>query len=254
MQFPPTGTFHSYRITSRPQLSRINPAYLWCSVAPEIDPLDPEADELERRAAEHGSSFRILVPRILGRSVQVGSTFSDDHLKAVDGLSFPVLDQAPATPVQVVEHAEAEPAVSQPVSAHPRVPVDRDNGWGDDDHIAAQEQQPRRQAVATAPRPQPAHGPVPSIAGTVRERERAVLAAGNHIPIELLRSLRITAHAYNMVSTLITATGRPGPQDVRALVITNVIAWAKTDSGDQPNEAMVTEAADAFERILKQQT
>jgi len=94
----------------------------------------------------------------------------------------------------------------------------------------------------------------PNIGATVRERESAVLKAGDKIPLDLLRALRITAHSYNLVSTLINATGRPGPQDVRALVITNVIAWAKTDQGPDAAPVDLDAASEALEKILKQQT
>jgi hypothetical protein len=231
-----------YRISSKPRISQVNPAYLWCSAVAT----DPDSS-FDPDPAEH-PPIRVLVHRQFAAQVDEGYVFSDEHIRHVEELNANILDPRSAPAV-----AQTQPAVSRPVQADPRVPATED-GWCDDDHIGAV-------ATTAPPRQQPQHSHPPvthqrpaSIASTVREREGAVLKAGDKIPLDLLRALRITAHSYNLVSTLINATGRPGPQDVRALVITNVIAWTKTDQGIDQAPVDIDAASEALEKILKAQT
>jgi hypothetical protein len=231
-----------YRISSTPRISQVNPAYLWCTAVAA----DPDSS-FDPDPAEH-PPIRVLVHRQHAAQVKEGYVFSADDIEHVEDVGAKILTPGPAT-----RQPQTQPPVSRPVSQDPRVP-ESEAGWGDDDHIGAV-------ATAAPPRPQPqqVRPPVtqqrtPNIGATVRERESAVLKAGEKIPLDLLRALRITAHSYNLVSTLINATGRPGPQDVRALVITNVIAWAKTDQGENTTPVDIDAASEALEKILKQQT
>lgn len=245
MSMPTTATsVITYRVVGRPRVSQADPAYLSCNAVPEFDPLT--ADE------EEPAPIRVLVKRQSAARIGDGVTFRSDQLSHVDGLGAPILTPPP---VEQPAPAAAQPAVSTPVPGHPRIthsniPQDRDTGWGDDDALNAPPPQ-----TAPTQQTQPQHRPQPAtqVAQTIKQREAAVLDAGKEVPLELVRTLRITAKAYNMVSTLIGATGRPGPQDVRALVITNIIAWAKNDQGlddkPTPDEAQV----EAMENLLKAQ-
>lgn len=229
----------TYRIAGRPRISQSNPAFLWCTAVPELDPLaDPDQAEPE--------PIRVLVRRQFAAQVHDGTTFSSDQVNTIDGLALPVF-----TPDARQE--AAQPPVQAPVQDHPRVtrhhiPEDRDQGWADDDALNAPG--PRLSPAQQQHRPQPA----PQVAQTIKQREAAVIDTLKTVPPELVRSLTITARAYNMVSTLIGATGRPGPQDVRALVITNIIAWAKNDQGlESATEPNLDAQAEAMEKLLKAQ-
>jgi hypothetical protein len=231
-----------YRIAGRPRISQSNPAFLWCTAVPELDPLaDPDQEEPE--------PIRVLVRRQFAAQVHDGTTFSSDQVNTIDGLALPVF-----TP-DARQEPQTQPQVPAPVQDHSRVtrhhlPEDRDHGWGDDDALNA----PGPRVAPSQVQPQHRPEPAAQVAQTIKQREAAVLDAGKEVPLELVRTLRITAKAYNMVSTLIGATGRPGPQDVRALVITNIIAWAKNDQGLAESAGTDLDAqAEAMEKLLKAQ-
>lgn len=226
-----------YRLIRTPDLYASDPSYLICKALVVGEDGIPDNGTIhvfliERARISPGARLRV------GTILEAGSDLIyDSEANALILEDFTIPKAASAVPVQ---------EVPQTIPSDSRVP-ESENGWGDDDDIVSVVQEQTRQTPMTSPQRQP------SIGATVRERQQAVLQAGDKIPLELLRSLRITAHSYNLVAKLVGAGGRPGPQDVRALVITNIINWAKTDNAEGAAPESLVEAAEAqLERVIKE--
>jgi hypothetical protein len=161
-----------------------------------------------------GTECVALLHRSLRGLVRKGFAFDDSALRFDADLKGSVLeldfDQSPLHDPALPPHPEA--------------------GWGDPDHLAAlHPAEPEPHPVALAAATPSTHVPLIPRAGLrpAAARRHAADSEETKIPVELLLSLEISARAYNYMATRIGVTSKPTCQEVRSLVITNLIPWLK---------------------------
>lgn len=235
-----------YKLLRSPSVYTANESYLCCQAEVSLD----DGEDSTQYATQDIAVFlvdRTSIPGPLraGTILDGGEPTFYPDLNALVLVEYSVPKVLDAVPVQ---------AVSQAVPRHTRVATPAsENGWGDQDDIiaVAQKQEPPAERVRyQVPKRTPA-------ANAVRaERRRAIEASATRIPAPLLEDLEVTAAAYRLVAKLVGATGNPGPQDVRAMVITNMINWAKvkTNTDHLGDDLAADDLADQLERMLKEQT
>lgn len=242
-----------FRLLLKPVLYNLDQRFLFC-----------RAQAVDDEGSNDGNSVFFLLERTQVRgSLRAGDIICGSELRQRPELNALVLEPQGECFIPKGPAPGSVTEVQPPVPTDPGLPPE--NGWGDSDDVIdvsyskpaepAPRHQPQRTVNTPTASTRSTPAPQPSIGATVNNRRRAVLEAGDKIPLDLLRSLRITAHSYNLVSQLVGAVGKPGPQDVRAMVITNIINWSKNESpaaSDASPQDLVAEAEAQLERVLKE--
>lgn len=158
----------------------------------------------------NGSECLALLPDALRDLVHKGFIFDDAALRFDDQLRASVLaldfDQAPA--------------------ASPALPADPEAGWGDHDHLAANDAaDPALLTQLVAAPVIPNRGVRPA---TARKQAAASRAAEQNIEVDLLLLIEQVCSAYNYACKRIGVVEKPRAMEAQKLAVTALIPWLKS--------------------------